>query len=75
MDSDSNARSIGLALEWVAKITTVGLIMVLPAAIGQYADRRWGTSFLGLSGLLFGVVAGIWQLLRMVSKPQPVKRE
>jgi F0F1-type ATP synthase assembly protein I len=73
MDPESNARSIGLAFEWVAKITMVGLVMVLPAAGGQYLDRRWGTGFLGLLGLLFGVVAGVWQLLRMVRVPQSNK--
>lgn len=64
----SESRSIGLALEWVAKITTVGLIMVLPAVAGQYADRRFGMGVWGLVGLVFGVVAGIWQLLRMVNR-------
>jgi len=73
MASPSESRSIGLALEWVAKITTVGIIMALPAAVGQYADRQWGTSFWGLMGLVFGVVAGIWQLLRMVQTPPAAK--
>jgi hypothetical protein len=75
MDPESNARSIGLALEWVAKITMVGVMMVLPAAGGQYLDHRLGTGFLGPLGLLFGVVAGVWQLLRMVQVPQSTKRD
>lgn len=71
MAPDSNARSIGLALEWVAKITAVGLIMVVPAAMGQYADRWLGTGFLGIAGLLLGVVAGFWHLMRLVGTPKP----
>jgi F0F1-type ATP synthase assembly protein I len=56
---------IALAMEWVAKITTVGLEMALPAIGGGYLDRRFGTSFWALVGLVLGVVVGIWHLLQM----------
>jgi Putative F0F1-ATPase subunit Ca2+/Mg2+ transporter len=51
------------AAEWVARITTIGLIMVLPTIGGAWLDRRWGTSFLSTAGLVLGVVAGFYQLL------------
>ena len=45
------------AMEWVAKITTVGLVMVLPAVGGKYLDTRWGTSYWAVVGLVMGMVA------------------
>jgi hypothetical protein len=56
---------IGLAIGWVAKITTVALEMVLPAALGAWADNRWGTRFFALVGLAVGMTVGIWHLLQM----------
>jgi hypothetical protein len=52
-------------MEWVAKITTVALEMVLPAVGGAYLDRRFGTRFATLVGLVSGLVVGMWHLLQM----------
>jgi hypothetical protein len=52
-------------MEWVAKITTVALEMVLPAVAGHFLDRRWGTNFLALIGLGLGMTVGMWHLLQM----------
>ena len=58
-------------MEWVAKITTVALEMVLPAVGGGYLDQRLGTSYWTIVGLVFGVVFGLWHLLQMTkSLPQ-----
>ena len=38
---------MALAMEWVAKITTVGLEMVLPGIGGHYLDERLGTEMAG----------------------------
>ena len=66
MNSDPQDPSpYALAMEWVAKITTVALEMFLPAVGGGYLDRRWGTSYWALLGLILGVVVGIWHLLQM----------
>ena len=54
-----------VAMEWVAKITTVALEMFLPAIGGQYLDHRFGTNYLGLTGLALGVTVGMWHLLQM----------
>ena len=56
---------MALAMEWVSKITTVALEMVLPGFFGQWLDGKWGTGFLGPAGFAFGVVVGLWHLLRM----------
>lgn len=53
------------AMEWVGKITTVALEFFLPGLAGQWADERWGTSFLGLTGFAVGLAGGLWHLLRM----------
>jgi len=55
-------------MEWVTKITTVGLEMALPAIGGAYLDQRFGTKYWALVGLVFGVVVGMWHLLQM-TKP------
>jgi uncharacterized protein YqgC (DUF456 family) len=54
-----------LAMEWVAKITTVALEMFLPAVGGGYLDRRLGTNYWALVGVVVGVVVGMWHLLQM----------
>jgi hypothetical protein len=56
---------MALAMEWVAKITTVALEMVLPGLAGRWLDAQLGTGFLVLLGFAFGLVAGISHLLLM----------
>ena len=56
---------LALAMEWVAKITTVALEMFLPAIGGGYLDRRLGTKYWALVGLVLGFVVGLWHLLQM----------
>jgi hypothetical protein len=54
-----------LAIEWVAKITTVSLEMVLPAVAGNFLDRRWGTQYWTIVGLVLGMTGVLWHLLQM----------
>lgn len=61
-------------MEWVAKITTVALEMVLPAVGGGYLDRRLGTSHWALIGVVLGVVVGMWHLLLMTKVKAGGKR-
>jgi hypothetical protein len=51
------------AMEWVAKITTVALEMVLPGIAGGWLDAKLGTSFIALVGFALGVSGGVWHLL------------
>jgi len=64
-----NRDPLALAMEWVTKITTVSLEMVLPAVGGGYLDRRLGTSHWALLGVILGVVVGMWHLLLMTRPP------
>jgi hypothetical protein len=52
-------------MEWVAKITTVALEMFLPALGGAFLDKRLGTNFWALVGLVLGMSWGFWHLLQM----------
>jgi hypothetical protein len=56
---------MALAMEWVSRITTVALEMVLPGIGGQWIDARYGTSVFGPIGFVLGLVVGMWHLLRM----------
>jgi hypothetical protein len=69
-----NRDPISLAMEWVAKITTVALEMVLPAIGGGYLDRRLGTGYWALVGVATGMVVGMWHLLLMTRPPQASKK-
>lgn len=60
-----NRPPIAVAMEWVSRITTVALEMVLPGLGGVWLDKRWGTGFIGLLGFALGVSLGIWHLLQM----------
>ena len=53
------------AMNWVSKITTVALEMVLPGLAGLWLDNRLGTRFLTLLGFAVGVPLGMWHLMAM----------
>jgi hypothetical protein len=55
-------------MQWVAKITTVALEMVVPAVIGMWLDQRLETQFLALLGIILGVPLGIWHLVKMTKR-------
>jgi uncharacterized protein YqgC (DUF456 family) len=73
-DERPSVDPLALAMEWVAKITTVALEMVLPAVGGGYLDRRLGTSHWALVGVVLGVVVGMWHLLLMTKVKPNGKR-
>jgi F0F1-type ATP synthase assembly protein I len=59
------------AMQWVSRITTVSLEMVLPAGLGYLADQRWETEpWLTSVGALLGFTVGFRHLLQMVAKEQ-----
>jgi hypothetical protein len=62
---------MAVAMEWVSRITTVALEMVLPGIGGQWLDARYGTSVFGPLGFVLGLVVGMWHLLRMTKSPRP----
>jgi hypothetical protein len=57
-------------MEWVSRITTVALMMVLPGIGGTWLDSHWETKFLGPLGFVVGMSAGIWHLI-VITRPKP----
>ena len=53
------------ATNWVARITTVVLEMVLPGLAGLWLDNQLETQFLTLLGLGLGVSLGMWHLIAL----------
>ncbi len=55
------------AMDWVSNITTISVMMVLPAWGGYYLDQWLGTVavFLFL-GMILGITAAGWQLYKLV---------
>ena len=53
------------AMNWVSKITTVALEMVLPGLAGLWLDNQLETRFLALLGFALGVPLGMWHLIAM----------
>ena len=70
-DQRRRPHPVAAAMEWVAKITTVGLEMFLPAVGGGYLDRYLGTGYWAVVGLIVGVVVGFLHLLQMTRTAPP----
>ena len=64
-----------IASRWVHQITAIAFEMALPAGLGFWLDRRWGTSpWLVVLGACFGLyVAGmsLAQLIKRMTPPKP----
>jgi hypothetical protein len=54
------------ALQWVTRITTVALMMLLPILGGRKLDEIRGTGYWGSIGLVVGLLLGAWQLRLIV---------
>lgn len=52
-------------MEWVSRVTTVALEIVLPGLGGYWLDQRFGTGFLVIVGFALGLTVGLWHLLKM----------
>lgn len=56
---------MAVAMEWVTRITTVAVVMVVPGLLGYWIDHKIGTRFLAPIGFVMGVCGGVWYLLAM----------
>jgi Putative F0F1-ATPase subunit Ca2+/Mg2+ transporter len=73
--SSNGSSPLSSAIEWVGRITAVGLEMVLPGLAGKWLDDRWGSApLLTFVGFGLGMVAGIWHLLIMTSARKADRR-
>jgi ATP synthase protein I len=59
---------MAIAMEWVSRITTVALEMVIPGVIGWFVDRALGTSFIAIVGFGLGLVGGMYHLIVIANR-------
>ena len=64
----SDVNAMARAMQWVSRITTIALEMVVPAVAGTWLDHQFETNFLVVVGLVIGVPLGLWHLVQM-TKP------
>ncbi len=62
---------MALAIEWVALIIAISLLMFLPGVGGQWLDDRLDTNIFTLVGFGLGLCAGLAILLVMVNRNPP----
>ncbi|WP_339728203.1 AtpZ/AtpI family protein [uncultured Gimesia sp.] len=68
--------SLAEAHRWVSRLTTVSLEMALPAFLGNWLDKKWGTTpWLAAIGALLGFALGMTHLLRMAKEAELKKRK
>ncbi len=66
MTASSPRSPLALGIEWASRITALGFEFALPAFLGDYLDRRWGSGPVGLlAGMALGFAAGMVHLLRI----------
>ena len=59
------------ALSKVTQITSISLMMIVPAMIGYFIDQRFKTLILFTSvGLVLGISCSVWQLVKFVGAPR-----
>jgi ATP synthase protein I len=64
-----DTKSYAIAMQWVSRITSIGIEMVLPGVIGYWIDQRLGTKIVFLIlGLIVGFVGGIMQLIKLTKR-------
>lgn len=66
---DDRRPPMVVAMQMVSRITTVSLIMVLPAVAGHWCDGKWGTGpWLVSAGAILGMTAGMYHLLQFTGE-------
>jgi F0F1-type ATP synthase assembly protein I len=62
-------------INWAARAGAyMGLVWVLPVAMavcwfaGDYADKRLGTTYWSMAGLIVGFAAGLYETLRQANR-------
>lgn len=56
-----------VAMEWVSKVTTIGLEMALPPTVGHWLDERWDTEpWLVLTGAILGMAVAALHLRELL---------
>ena len=64
----------GKGLEWLSRTLAILTLMVGPAFVGNYLDRRFGTMIFAPAGLVLGMLLGTSLLLLLANKLTPAAR-
>ena len=65
-----NRPPLALAMQWVSRVTTVSLEMVLPGLLGYWADQQWNSEpVLLVLGVILGFSVGMWHLVTLTKWP------
>ena len=66
---------VATASRWVSRITTISLEMALPAGLGAWLDRSWGTSpWMVVLGAALGLYAAGASLMQIVRQQESLAR-
>lgn len=61
---------------WANRISSIGLQFVLPAGLGWWLDRRWGTTpWLTVVGAMLGFLTGTLALIQLAKDSARADRE
>lgn len=64
---DNSPPSLAAAMQWVNRITSISLTMVIPAGLGYLGDRYFGISpWLLIVGSMLGMALGMMELMQLV---------
>jgi hypothetical protein len=66
---------MGVAMQWVARITGAAVMMILPGLAGLWLDGKWGVSFIGLIGFAFGLFGGMTYLISATRAADAERRQ
>ena len=57
---------LAIGMQWATQIMTVAVMMVAPGLAGYWLDQWLGiTAVMTIAGFAFGMVAGMWHLIRL----------
>jgi F0F1-type ATP synthase assembly protein I len=73
-DTPDDRPPMTIAMEWSARLMTIGLEMALPAAGGYWLDGRIGTSpVFVILGAMLGFAVGMFHLMQIARRQGPQK--
>jgi F0F1-type ATP synthase assembly protein I len=73
-DSPDSRPPLMVAMEWISRLTTIAVEMVIPGLIGYWIDPKLGTKPVCLIlGTIAGFSLGIWHLVQLANAAQRPK--
>lgn len=67
-DRRRQQRQQAIAWEWVSRVLSICVVMLLPAFGGRWIDQRMGTGYWVIVGLAIGFSSGMTALIQLVKR-------